>query len=365
MARGGKSRKRIVLATLGVVGALVFAGCDWPMFGFDAAHTGFSPDRAMNSANVSTVQPLFTVPAQSDPIIPGQFGPPVESNGVVYAGSTSAGGTSGNLEAFDANGATNCSGSSNQCSPLWTAPPAPTLQVLEVGALPPWPTASSTSPRRNLQRPRSRRRCTPSDRGWVTNCSGTPKVCQPLWTAPLSTGDIHVESPNVTNGVVYVSGYQSPGGIPPQDQPVRSRPSTPTGSPTARARPRCASRSGRPPSNIGFSSPAVANGVLYAVGEDTLDAFSANGTTNCSGTPTTCNPLWTATLYSHPRSSYRLAHGVERRRLRPIRHFNLYAFSANGTTSCSGTPKTCTPLWTAGPCRTRCCGQRHCLRGPE
>ena len=67
MARGGKSRKRLVLATLGVVGALVFAGCDWPMFGFDAALTGSSPDNAINSANVSTLQPLFTSPGATYP----------------------------------------------------------------------------------------------------------------------------------------------------------------------------------------------------------------------------------------------------------------------------------------------------------
>jgi len=27
---------------------------------------------------------------------------------------------------------------------------------------------------------------------------------------------------------------------------------------------------------------------------------------------------------------------------------NLYAFSAAGATGCSGTPKTCTPLWATG-----------------
>ena len=42
------------------------------------------------------------------------------------------------------------------------------------------------------------------DANGVTNCSGTPKVCQPLWTAPLSTGDITSRSPIVANGVVYV-----------------------------------------------------------------------------------------------------------------------------------------------------------------
>jgi hypothetical protein len=36
----GKPKKQLVLATLRVVGALVFAGCDWPMLGSNAALTG-------------------------------------------------------------------------------------------------------------------------------------------------------------------------------------------------------------------------------------------------------------------------------------------------------------------------------------
>jgi outer membrane protein assembly factor BamB len=127
--------KYLVIAAFAVA-ALVFGGCDWPMLGYDPTHGGSSPDKPLNSVNVSTVQPLFTVPAQSDPIIPGQFGPPVESNGVVYAGSTSARDTSGNLEAFDANGITNCSGTPKVCQPLWTGPTGPNTAVLGEGTAP-------------------------------------------------------------------------------------------------------------------------------------------------------------------------------------------------------------------------------------
>lgn len=86
MGGSGRSRSRLVVATLGVVGALVFAGCDWPMIGFDAVHTGFGSDEAIDSANVNTLQPLFTVPAQPSTSDLGYFGSPVVSNGVVYAG---------------------------------------------------------------------------------------------------------------------------------------------------------------------------------------------------------------------------------------------------------------------------------------
>jgi outer membrane protein assembly factor BamB len=93
------------------------------------------------------------------------------------------------------------------------------------------------------------------------------------------------------------------------------------------------------------SSPAVVNGVVYvASADDKLYAFAANGTTNCSGTPTTCQPLWTATLPGQNFSSPAVANGV----VYVGSVDGLYAFDANGVTNCSGAPVTCTPLW-AGP----------------
>src|SRR5207248_4968030 len=118
----------------------------------------------------------------------------------------------------------------------------------------------------------------------TTKCSGTPKVCNPLWTATTgSTID---------------------------------------------------------------SSPAVANGVVYAGSADfKLYAFAAvANTTNCSGTPTTCNPLWTAATGNELHASPAVANGVV---YIGSTDAKLYAFSAAGTTNCSGTPKTCTPLFSA------------------
>src|SRR5205823_9213817 len=120
-----------------------------------------------------------------------------------------------------------------------------------------------------------------------TNCSGSPKVCSPLWTA-------------ATGADVY-------------------------------------------------SSPAVANGVVYVGSQDgKLYAFDAAGTTNCSGTPKTCYPLWTAAnstaISDAVNSSPAVANGTV---YVGFNDFKLYAFDAAGTTNCSGTPKTCSPLWTA------------------
>jgi hypothetical protein len=52
------------------------------------------------------------------------------------------------------------------------------------------------------------------------------------------------------------------------------------------------------PGFFGRSSPAVSDGVVYVTGEDgNLDAFNTTvNSTNCSGSPVTCNPVWTAAV---------------------------------------------------------------------
>ena len=87
----------------------------------------------------------------------------------------------------------------------------------------------------------------------------------------------------------------------------------------------------------------VGSGTLYPSITGALYAFDALGKTNCSGTPRTCTPLWTATTASPP-SSPAVAYG----QVYVGEFFGpLYAFDAAGDTGCSGTPKTCTALWTA------------------
>jgi outer membrane protein assembly factor BamB len=72
------------------------------------------------------------------------------------------------------------------------------------------------------------------------------------------------------------------------------------------------------------SSPAVANGVVYAGGYGAdLYAFSASGTTNCSGTPKTCTPLWSGPTGQYFYSSPALADGV----VYATSDQKLYAFS--------------------------------------
>jgi outer membrane protein assembly factor BamB len=71
--------------------------------------------------------------------------------------------------------------------------------------------------------------------------------------------------------------------------------------------------------------------------------FDAAGNRACSGTPKTCTPLWVAPtndlIFSTPLVANGVAYvGAAGR---------LWAFDASGKTGCGGTaPKTCAPLWT-------------------
>ena len=90
-------------------------------------------------------------------------------------------------------------------------------------------------------------------------------------------------------------------------------------------------------------APAAAGGVVYVGAQydiGPLSAFDAAGNTNCSGTPKTCSPLWTSgafAVFTPPA----IANGV----VYESSGGDLVAFDAAGNTNCSGTPKTCSPLW--------------------
>jgi outer membrane protein assembly factor BamB len=102
----------------------------------------------------------------------------------------------------------------------------------------------------------------------TTNCSGSPKVCTPLWTATASG------SPAVDAGTVYVGAdaFDASGCGAPTCSPIWS------------------AVVGGPAGSVAHASPAVAEGVLYLGSSDeNLYAFDASG----CGAPT-CAPLWTA-----------------------------------------------------------------------
>ena len=167
-----------------------------------------------------------------------------------------------------------------------------------------------------------------------TNCSGTPKTCAPLWTG--STGSSIESSPAVVNGVVYI------GSVDDKLYAFDAAGNTNCSGTPKTCAPLWTATTG---ASI-YSSPTVANGVVYVgsyIPDDRLYAFDAAGTTNCSGTPKTCAPLWTAITDGAVYSSAAVSTGVV---YVGSLGGNLYAFDAAGKENCSGTPTTCAPLWT-------------------
>src|SRR5262249_35484045 len=163
------------------------------------------------------------------------------------------------------------------------------------------------------------------------NCSGTPKICAPLWTALM--GGLP-SSPAVGNGGVYTGSDD--GRLYAFDAAGNNNCS---GSPKA-----CAPLWTGPTGAAIFSSPAVANGVVYVGSDDgRLYAFDAGGNFNCSGSPKTCAPLWTTDpTGSSIESSPAVANGVVY--VGPTGGA-VYAFDAAGNIGCAGVPKICPPLW--------------------
>ncbi len=171
-----------------------------------------------------------------------------------------------------------------------------------------------------------------------TGCSGSPVVCQPMWTADLPGGPYGFASqPLVAGNRVYVTssrptgygrlfvfdanGGTNCGGAPKTCLPLWTA--------TVNS----------------FAGPTVVGGVLYVNDDDThqLQAFDADGATNCGGAPKVCVPLWSAAAWSDSAPS--VANG----RVYIATRFGspqILAYDAAGSTGCGGTPKACAPLFT-------------------
>jgi outer membrane protein assembly factor BamB len=340
--------------TSGLAATARFAvSVNWPKYRFSGTDTGFNPfETVVSPASVSGLSVRWTgatgIPIRSSPAV---------VNGIAYIGSDG-------LYAFSAGGTTGCAGTPKTCQPLWRgittaqieSSPAVAGSVVYAGSNDGELYAFSAT--------------------GTTGCTGTPKTCQPLWTADAGAPFYQIiSSPDIAGGVVYVgsgngrlyafsaTGTTGCSGTPKTCQPLWT---ATTGSGI-------------------FSSPAVAGGVVYVGSSDrNLYAFSATGTTGCSGTPKVCRPLWTAathgavstpavsggTIFADDNSgelwAFRASNGQQKWMAHdggcstdPAVAYgivylgtgpcggSLLAFSAAGSTNCSGTPKTCRPLWSA------------------
>jgi outer membrane protein assembly factor BamB len=310
--------RRMVCSLRLVAVAIVslLAGCNnGPMIAYNAAHpSSASTDATIGVGNVGGLREVWTA-ATPDEIVSA----PSIAGGVAYVGTRD-----NKLYAFSANGTTGCSGTPKRCRPLWStsrlggdvvSTPAVANGMVYVGSV--------------------GEKMFAFDAAGAKNCSGTPKVCRPLWSRTMS-GDV-IAPPTVARGVVYVIAAHA---ISDELDALDGA----TG----------ALRWGAiVDTDLSFtehsaSAVAVANGIAYAgfYASDAdvamVAAFDAKGVNGCSGVPHTCKPLWTAPLGDAlqartPVSAYASLFASST--------FGLNVYDSAGVKGCSGAPKTCSPLW--------------------
>ena len=303
---------------------------EWSQLGYGPDRTGYQPDETtIGPGNVGSLTAARTYGATGG----SSASPPLIVDGILYA-------ERGNqLQAFDATGTTDCSTAPVKCTPLWTA----TTAYFDGMAIANGEVFVTDG--EGVQA---------FDAAGSTDCSGTPTVCSPLWATSThtDTGPGFTPgsgSPVVANGVLYVPGYGDGLALASGGAYVSAFDAAGTtdctGSPKV-----CVpmwTTTGLPTSAGNVGSPSISDGVLY-IANGTLFAFDAAGSTDCSGTPTVCAPLWTGSLTSSgpTYAAPSVANGTV---FVSSWDGGLYAFDAAGSTNCSTSADvtTCTPLWRA------------------
>jgi hypothetical protein len=233
------------------------------------------------------------------------------------------------LVGYSRSGTTNCSGSPKICTPVWIGLVNGNINgaAAVVGT-----TAYVASTDGILAA---------LDLSGTTNCSGTPTTCTPLWTAPTSVfGSVTIADGKLfvqDHGANVVRVFDAAGvagctGSPKVCQPLWSSTTVTAWSGT----------------------PSVAGGVVYVGGDNGVYAFDEVGATNCSGTPTICAPLWHGAVGGIVRGGMTVSGGFV---YVPVYVFvdgnfdhdtgRLVVFPAGTGSSCPGAPKECAPRWTA------------------
>jgi hypothetical protein len=255
----------------------------------------------------------------------------------------------GDLTAYSAKGASSCTGSPTVCAPLWSA-----SLVLGTG---PNTDISSPAVDNGVVYALAFNGANPGEleafgAAGSKNCSGTPTVCTPLWQATVNAGEY--ESPTVVNGTVYVED----GSIGGKLEAFDAKGATDCSGTPKFCSPEWTSTAMGTLGFNGYTV-TVANNVSYAASiTGTIYAYDAAGSTGCSGNPAVCLPLWqdtptTGSLTGYPvveaGTLYVDSFQFTGTAMNPGYAGALEAFDANGVTNCSRTPKVCSPLWqTAG-----------------
>jgi outer membrane protein assembly factor BamB len=171
----------------------VFVGSeDFKLYAFDA-----NGSTNCSGSPTATCSPLWTA-ATTNTLVSS----PAVANGVVYIGTVAGGSFGARLNAYDAAGSTNCSGTPRTCNPLWSSGNLGTIGSTPIsvahGVVYIDIVVGVTS---FVGKVFAFDASAPA-----TLCSGTPKLCNPLWSVTASNGDPLGSAPAIADGFVYVTG---------------------------------------------------------------------------------------------------------------------------------------------------------------
>ena len=184
-----------------VIVGVVASGCDWTLFGYDAANTRYSPDTGISTSNVKLLAESWTHdfgPGNGAQIVDSV----TEANNVVYVTSNATlplpgNNSAGTLAAFSTTG---CPQPSSDCTPtpLWVALTSSGFGSYAMLGTPIVANGEVYVSNRDWQAGFST-----SDSGCTARLSGIP-VCTPLQV--YDDGSSSNGSPLVVNNLLYAPG---------------------------------------------------------------------------------------------------------------------------------------------------------------
>ncbi len=327
-----RARFRFVALVAVLVAA---AGCGWGQAGFDAGRAGWSSiDGSFTTGNVGSTALLW----EADGATSNGFGltvPVIDAQRVFFASGGSNG--AGTLEAFDRNGGPDCTGSPRVCQPIWraTLPFPSTSDPIVAGRM--VFLGGGISNRWTI---------VGFDAAGVRGCSGTPRVCQPVWQAAWPGGPTGSRiSLMAAGGTVFATteGLQTSAGPPSS---VSAFDAAGVSGCSGAAQTSCTALFSVA-SDVSVVYPSVAAGVLFVPRADGVGAYDAAGVAGCSGSPKVCQPLWRAAGPGGPSFSVVSGGILYAEVLQPHPSGpwvgTMYAYDAAGKLGCSGNPKVCVP----------------------
>ena len=292
-----------IMSSPAVSGGVIYAAGD------DGVVRAFDAGGKSGCAGTPTVcTPLWTANVSVDASVA-----PVVANGTLFVSSTTMG-----LVAFDAAGQIGCSGTPEVCSPLWDTSFGGFVSVSNETVY----VAGSDV-------------IEAYDATGTNNCSGSsPKTCSPLLqyepNYPLT--QVVTDYAVISGTTLYTQAATPFGQLPAHENVEAFDAQGVTGCTPAGTLKVCTPTWTTADVTGAFPPASVANGSLYVNGSNGLSVFDASGTVGCTGSPKICSSLWTSASTETADAPMSVANGV----LFGADDKNLYALDASGHTNCSG-----------------------------